>query len=255
MYKIVIADDEPIERAVAKKYITRYLDDQLTIFLAENGREAVEIYKEEKCDIALLDISMPGVNGLDAARQIRELDPRGIIVFLTAFDEFDYAKQAIAVQALEYLLKPVEDTELVTVIEEAIRILDMRVERNKNAYVVSEEDETGFDGKKSHIKKQISEYIENNYQRDISLTDAAEFMKYSDPYFCKVFKTCFNKSFVMYLTEFRVEKSKKLLCDETINIKDISIEVGYRDSNYYTKVFKRMEGMTPSEYRAMKTNG
>ena len=74
-------------------------------------------------------------------------------------------------------------------------------------------------------------------------------MEYSDAYFCKIFKQCFDKSFVMYLSEYRVKKAKELLEDTMVNIKDVSSRVGYRDSNYFAKVFKRMTGNTPSEYR------
>ena len=107
-------------------------------------------------------------------------------------------------------------------------------------------------GKTTLIKKLIADFIEENYSRDISLTDAARALHYSDPYFCKIFKDCFGKSFVLYLTELRVEKSKELLNDITVNVKDICTKVGFRDSNYYTKVFKRMEGMTPTEYRIIR---
>ena len=74
-------------------------------------------------------------------------------------------------------------------------------------------------------------------------------MNYSDAYFCRIFKQCFDKSFVVYLSEYRVEKAKQLLTDVLINVKDVCIRVGYRDSNYFAKVFKRMTGTTPTEYR------
>ena len=77
-------------------------------------------------------------------------------------------------------------------------------------------------------------------------------MHYSEPYFCKVFKECFGKNFILYLTQLRIEKSKLLLGDITVNIKDVSVKAGFRDPNYFAKVFKRAEGMTPSEYRIIR---
>ena len=99
------------------------------------------------------------------------------------------------------------------------------------------------------VADNIREFIEKHYKEDISLQDLAGSMNYSDAYFCKIFKQCFNKSFLVYLTEYRVEKAKKLLADVSINIKDVSTEVGYRDSNYFARVFKRNAGVTPTEYR------
>ena len=73
---------------------------------------------------------------------------------------------------------------------------------------------------------------------------------YSDVYFCKLFKQNFGKNFITFLNEFRMGKAKELLSDQRINIKDVSTLAGYRDANYFTRIFKRMVGMTPSEYRS-----
>lgn len=74
MYRLLIADDEMIERAVLYKTLHKNLGDQCAIFQAENGREALRIYEEEKIQIAILDIEMPGINGIEAAQRIRETD-------------------------------------------------------------------------------------------------------------------------------------------------------------------------------------
>ena len=122
MYRLLIADDEMIERKVLFKTLSQNLKGQCEIFQAENGREALEIYEKEKIQIAILDIEMPGINGIQAAERIREKDKKCCIIFLTAFDEFAYAKKAITVRALDYLLKPWDEKELMLVLEEAMRM-------------------------------------------------------------------------------------------------------------------------------------
>lgn len=124
MYRVLVADDEPIERMIVGRTIKKYFSGQLEVVEAVNGREAAKFFTEKDCKIALLDIEMPGVNGLEAAEQIREEDRDCSIIFLTAFDEFSYAKRAISVHALDYLLKPGTEEELVAVLEEAIRLLE-----------------------------------------------------------------------------------------------------------------------------------
>ena len=99
----------------------------------------------------------------------------------------------------------------------------------------------------------MREYIRNNYMKEISMQDAARMMNYSDAYFCKLFKQCFDQNFTSYLTGFRVNEAKKLLKDRSISVKDVSMQVGYYDSNYFAKVFKRITGMIPSEYRDSET--
>ena len=255
MKRVLIADDEPIERMIVTRTIQKYFPEELAVVSAVNGREAVEQFFAENCQIALLDIEMPGMNGLEAAEQIRERDKNCSIIFLTAFDEFNYAKRAIAVRAMEYLLKP-------AVLEEAVRIAeeqetDREAGEKKSAEQISAErdcHEDTADTERSRIRLQavagnIQAFIEHNYMDDISLQTVAEAMNYSDAYFCKIFKQCFDKNFIVYLSEYRVARAKELLGDVLINVKDVSQKVGYRDSNYFAKVFKRIAGVTPTEYR------
>lgn len=262
MYRVLVADDEPIERTVVNKTIQKYFKGQLEVVEAVNGREAVQLFFEKKCQIALLDIEMPGINGLEAAERIRQNDKECSIVFLTAFDEFAYAKRAISVRALDYLLKPGADEELVAVLEEAIQIAKENEQRGENGVyrntepdrsIVPEENEDleqpAENVRMTAVAEGIREYIDTHYMEDISLQTAAGAMNYSEAYFCKIFKQCFDKSFIVYLSEYRVEKAKQLLADVVINVKDISASVGYRDSNYFAKVFKRVVGTTPTEYR------
>lgn len=278
MYRVLIADDEMIERAVLYKTLHKNLGDQCAIFQAENGREALRIYEQEKIQIAILDIEMPGINGIEAAERIREKDKDCCIIFLTAFDEFSYAKKAIMIRALDYLLKPYDEQELMLVVEEAMRLTN---ERQKEKIIreqqlealgegradsgtavrpqieasgeetEEEEGELEEDGniRLSKVGEIISQYIHENYMYDISMQELARTMNYSEPYFCKLFKQCFNKNFTSYLTEYRVNEAKKMLEQPTVNVKEIGKAVGYGDSNYFAKVFKRMTGQSPTEYR------
>lgn len=248
MTRILIADDEPIERMIIERIIHKNFPENVEIIKAINGREAVQLYGEKHCQIALLDIEMPGINGLDAAEEIRRLDKDAVIIFITAFDEFNYAKRAISVHALEYLLKPVSEEELVTNLEEAIW-LTAKAERKKPILKADLQENHHENIKMNAVAENIRNFITQHYKEDISLQDVAGSLNYSEAYFCKIFKQCFDKSFLVYLTDYRVEKAKALLADMMINIKDISAEVGYRDSNYFTRVFKRSTGITPTEYR------
>lgn len=264
MYRVLIADDEPIERTVITKFLLKHYGEELDITQATNGREAICLFEQKCCDIAILDIEMPGINGIEAAETIKKFSPKSIIIFLTAFDDFGYAKKAFSVRALEYLLKPGNDEEIVAAMDEAIRITEeqksITVFQNNRCLEIQEQigNSTSNEFKiESDIelarmgatRKIITNFILLNYQNDISLQVAADEMNYTDAYFCKIFKQCFGKNFTIYLAEFRVERAKELLNDITLNVKDISECVGYRDANYFAKVFKRVTGMTPSEYR------
>ena len=249
--RVLVAEDELIERKVLCKTLQKYLGDLIFLYEAKNGREAVEIFQREKPQVAILDIEMPGLTGLEVARKIRETDKNCGILFLTGFDKFSYAKQAISVRALDYLLKPYNEQELVFAVEDAIRQvsaqqLPRRPAEEAAAPVPQEED---ADIRTSLIRAQVQAFIEAHYREDISMQDAAAALRYSDAYFCKLFKQCFKVNFSAYLNEYRVGKARQLIADPRISLKDVSTACGYSDSNYFTRVFKRLTGQTPSEYR------
>lgn len=256
--RLLIADDEIIERQVLYKTLQKNLGERCRVFQAENGREALKIYREEQIQIAILDIEMPGINGIEAASQIRQEDKDCCIIFLTAFDDFSYARRAVKVQALDYLLKPYDEQELMLVVEEAMRIAGKSRKSSEEARAGNTSDlepESGDESEESsHVRLSkvaslVSEYLHDNYMFDISMQDAARAMNYSEAYFCRLFKLCFDQNFTSYLTQYRVEKAKKLLEQPTVNVKEIGKAVGYNDSNYFAKVFKRIEGQSPTEYR------
>lgn len=98
------------------------------------------------------------------------------------------------------------------------------------------------------IAKSIK-YIHENYHRNISLDDAAKEVNMSYHYFSKFFKDSVGKNFVDYLTERRIEKSKEILKDGSVSIKEVCYQIGYSDPNYFSKIFKKITGVTPTEYR------
>ena len=142
------------------------------------------------------------------------------------------------IKAFDYLLKPWKEEKLTGLISESISsIKEISSDEGKS--------ENLQDSQKSIIKK----YIKENYKRDLSAGDVAGILGYSDVYFSKIFKQLFDDTFINYLTNLRIEKAKVLLKDVSFNIKEVGASVGYTDSNYFTKVFKRAVGMSPSEYR------
>ena len=232
---LLIADDENLELKVLEKTIKKHFVDELEIFASSNGRKASQICDEVKPDIALLDIEMPGMNGIELAKYIKEKYANCIIIFITAYDRFDYAIEAMHIKAFDYLLKPWKEERLCELINTAIE--NVRGMQKTDGIVHSQKD-------------IIKDYIDRNYKKDISAKDVAGILGYSDVYFSKVFKQLFDDNFINYLTKIRIDRAKVLLKDVSFNIKEVGKSVGYADSNYFTKVFKRSIGISPSEYRS-----
>lgn len=116
MYKVLIADDEQIERDALRYVITRGCDGVEDLLEAANGREAIEVAERDHPEIVLMDVKMPGTNGVEAARQILDRYPDTRVVFLTAFDYFDYAQEAVRLGASDFIVKPSRDDHVVEII-------------------------------------------------------------------------------------------------------------------------------------------
>lgn len=126
-YRILIADDEQLERRALSRILSELKGREIDLVEAANGRQAVEVAASNSIDLAFLDIRMPGMDGLQAARAIRELSPDIHIVFVTAFDKFDYAREALRLGVDEYLVKPAAADEVRAM---ARRILE-RIEKDR----------------------------------------------------------------------------------------------------------------------------
>ena len=252
MYQILIAEDEALERKVLCNILQKHFGELCLIHQARNGPEAVALFMEHRPQVLILDIEMPGSTGLEAARQIRSSGLPCMILFLTAYDKFSYAREAIALRAVDYLLKPYEAQELILSVEEALNLYTHTSglpERHLSISQELPEEEDPSSHRMGQIRENIERYIRKHYTSELSMQDVAKAMNYSEAYFCKLFKQCFKVNFSAWLNEFRVEKAKEMLLQSRMSIREISIACGYTDANYFARVFKRITGKTPSEFR------
>ena len=183
MYRVLIADDEEIERLSFSRKLKKYFGESCEVFHAENGMQAILAVDKNDTPIVIMDIGMPGMNGVEAAEWIRKSHPDCVIIFLTAYDDFSYAKRAVSLHALEYLLKPCDDEELIPVMEEAMRQVDLCGEGIRGTDAGTDRDAEDDPGQEpengySRVAAAIRAYVRENYSRDISMQDAARAMNY-----------------------------------------------------------------------------
>ncbi len=245
MYNILIVDDEPIVRNGICKMVPFHDLKIDQVFQAENGEVAMSIFENNHIDICLLDINMPKMDGLEFARLAKEHQSDIKIAFLTGYDYFDYALQAIKVGADDYLLKPFSKKDVINLIEKLVACIeDEKVSKELNQQVES----FGY-------KKEILELFETHYlEEDFTLTKLSSMMGLSSGYLSGVFKEFFFESFQDYLLRRRVERAKILLLSTDLKNYEIANQVGFSDPNYFSTRFKKEVGVSPKQYK-MKVKG
>lgn len=128
MYRLLIADDEPIEREGLECMVERYLPDTFEFIHAANGRMAIEYAEKYRPHIAIMDINMPGIGGLEALREMKERLPGTRFIVVTAYDYFAYAQEALSLGAKEYILKPAKREQLIAVFQRLVREIEQESE-------------------------------------------------------------------------------------------------------------------------------
>ena len=132
LYSVLLVDDEEdVFRVIMKKLDWESMGFRIAGY-ARNGVEALEMAEELQVDVVMTDIKMPYMDGLTFCRKLKELYPKTKIIIFSGFDEFDYAREAIKVEAEEYILKPINSNELREIFERIKTNLDKELDEKRN---------------------------------------------------------------------------------------------------------------------------
>ncbi len=240
MYKIFLADDEIWVIMGLKKLIEKIGAPFQVVGEASNGVMALEEIEKKKPDVLITDIRMPGMDGLELMKEIRKKKLDTKVVLVSGYAEFDYAQKAIRMGAVDYLLKPVEAETFAKVLENLEKMLDERG---------GKQEEQPEEILNPSALENIVEEIQSRYNENITLTGFSEKHNISAGHLSNLLKERLGMSFSEYITAKRVQKAKELLADERLSVEKVANEVGYKDYFYFTKVFKKAVGISPSKYR------
>lgn len=240
MYKIFLADDEIWVIMGLKKLIEKVGEPFQVVGEASNGVMALEEIEKKKPDVLITDIRMPGMDGLELMKEIRKKKLDTKVVLVSGYAEFDYAQKAIRMGAVDYLLKPVEAETFAKVLENLEKMLDE---------CGGKQEEQPEEILNPSALENIVEEIQARYNENITLTGFSEKHNISVGHLSNLLKERLGMSFSEYITAKRVQKAKELLADERLSVEKVANEVGYKDYFYFTKVFKKAVGISPSKYR------
>lgn len=247
---ILVVDDEPRSREGIKKTIIKESLEQYKVLTASNAKEALEVIDDTKINVLITDIKMPEMSGLDLLRELKEKTKDPVVIIISAYSEFDYAHQALEMGVVNYLLKPIPKKKLMEAVEKAIAIDE---EKTKKGLINKIVDDTLLEANEyQSLNKSIQEvmdYVEDNFNEDISLKGIAEIVHLNASYLSSLFKEELNMTFSEYLTRRRIQEAKRLLMQTDLTINEIAEKVGYQTAKYFIKIFKQYENTTPNSYR------
>lgn len=236
MNNVLIIDDEELIRQGIKKRIISYELNIGTIFEGSNGIQALELLKNNKINIALVDINIPFINGLEFIKEGIKLSRDTIFIIISGYDNFSYAQKAIEYGVFRYILKPINKNQLKETLIEAINLLGEKADENEENL--------------NPLTKRILTEVNNNYSNcEYSLLDLAKSVGFSESYISKTLKKDIGMTFNEYLTNIRIEMAKKILMTEgkLTTVNEVAKRVGYSNQHYFSQVFKKHIGSTPSE--------
>ncbi len=251
MYQVLIVDDEPIIR----KGLPRFINWEQYGFQiagdAANGREAVMFVKRKPVDVIITDIRMPEADGFEMIESMHQFGLFPYVIILSGYSEFDYARNAIAHEVFYYLLKPVQEKELIATLKRLYMKLQEREAAAKRHAMADEfiGKLTGDEAVRSIMKKMLY-YLEDHLDEGQLLKALSDYAQLTPNYISRLFSEQFGVNYLQVVTDMRIEKAKKLLVrDLHCKIYEIADQVGYKDSHYFSKLFQQKTGMTPTEYR------
>lgn len=246
-YTLLIVEDEDSTR----NGLANYVDWENMGFHVEamlsDGQEAIEYIQQHptSVDSVLTDIRMQFMSGIDVARIIQEQYPQICVVILSAYKDFEYARQAVSLNVVDYLLKPTQLSDLREVFSKVKKRLDDCHAKISAQPSAQEEPEKTI----ANMADKAKEYIQEHYSHDCSLEDVARYVNLVPSYFSRLFKIESGETFLEYLTQIRMGQAVRLLEQSSLKVHEISQAVGYDSHRYFSKVFCRMIGCLPTEYR------
>ena len=204
---------------------------------AADGMEALAKLDALEPDIAIMDINIPIMNGLKVIQLSRIKHPDTAFVIVSGYDDFAYCREALRLQITDYILKPVNYEEFGSCIDN-LKIALFRQQTTQSQGPQEERTITA-----------ITRYLQEHLAEEVSLSVLAEEFHLSAQYISQLFKNEIGVGFLTYLTNIRMERAKQLLLSTSLSIAEVSERSGYGDYRVFTKVFKKSEGITPSQYR------
>lgn len=247
---VLIADDESLERRGLKYLIHKYGFD-LDILESPNGLSAKKLLDEQPVDILITDLKMPFMDGIELSKHARQLYPDMKIILYSAYSQFEYAKAAIELGVVHYIVKPINCDEFKAVMDKIL--LTFEKERRQKEMLHQYENIRNMASSNEPVNSDtvtnVKRIVESRYTENISLEEIAKGMYLSVGYLSHLFREKTGQTFTKYLNDYRLNMAVYLLHHSHMKISDICRRAGFQNPSYFGELFRKKYGVTPKEYR------
>jgi len=260
--RVVVVEDETWVRTVIRELIEwERLGCEPPVEF-DNAADAVAYCAAHVPELILLDIRMPGMSGLEFLQCYEKSFSQSRVIVVSGYDEFEYVQRALRAGAHDYILKPIDEDELIPTIKSALdtskRIREEEKERHelrnrlRRAYTERVNKRTPHHSVSCPDPRlqQALEAIQTRFQEPLSAELLADEVGMSRAYFSELFSQELGITFGEQLTRTRIEVAKQLLDDTWMRVYEVSQAVGYPNPNYFARLFRERVGVLPSSYRS-----
>ena len=207
-----------------KNLITSISPDYQVVAEAADGRQALEMLQQQKPEVVFTDLKMPYMDGMALIRTAHALESTAEFVLVTAYEEFEVAREAIGLGVFDYLVKPIT--------QEHMAEMSLRDQYPEAHPLVR---------KTLHI-------IEESYASKLNQKELAQMLGISQEYLCYLFNKDVGEPFVKFVKKYRIETAKRLLASGRTTKDEVAYQVGFSDAKYFGRVFREVAGVSVAEY-------
>lgn len=241
MYRFILVEDDYSIRTGLSRFFPW---DSLGFRLMkdfENGQKALDYLRANTVDVVLTDIKMPVMDGLTLAKELKSIAPSTLVIFLSAYRSFEYAREALDYGVRNYIVKSTKYDDLIEIFKKIHADLDAQ----QDDVAVPSSDTLISDNR---MIRKILEYIDKDIA-NVSLQYLADKVRMNPVYLSRLFKEKTGVNFSDYILKKRMEAAASFLVDTDYSIYDISGFVGYSNDKNFSRAFKNFYNTTPSQFR------
>lgn len=248
MYRVMIVEDDKTNQRFYEKLKAWEEEGFIIMGQASHGKEALALMEQNEYDLYLIDVMMPVMNGLEFLQELKNRSVDAPKIIASNYNEFEYVRQGMKLGAMDYLLKPITEDAL----RECLQSVREELWESREGLIMEQIFAAcGADINSGFTKKLMAYFAEHT--RDLNLKDISDEFLLSKDYFGKLFKRQMNANFNQFVLKYKMEYACYLLKDTDDRIYEISDVLGYKTTDYFSKLFKEYTGQTPAGYRKEET--